>query len=106
MKPIEPARLYSFSQARNLIPSPRGGRVDVKTLHRWREAGVFQAVARTVFRRRYWFVLGSEIIRLIEGKPPAEALFKNKKPRTAIQHARAQEQARRDLAIFYPRQIA
>jgi hypothetical protein len=100
MQAIDPERQYSFSEARNLIPSSRGGRVDLKTLHRWRLAGVLNAGYRRVFRKRYWFVMGAEILRFNQlqqdDAAPAQPV------RTAAEHKRAQIWARQDLERFYP----
>lgn len=67
---INPDRLYPFAEARNLIPSCYAGRrLSLDTLHRWRERGLFKAEDRRVGGRRYWFVRGSELLRLL-GTPP------------------------------------
>jgi hypothetical protein len=97
---IDPEKQYSFSEVRGLIPSSRGGRVDLKTLHRWRLAGKLNAGYRRVFRRRFWFVMGSELLRFLEleQEPPAPA----PPARTAAEHKRAQIWARQDLERFYP----
>ena len=68
-EPIETDRLYSFSEAAKLIPSCRKGHINLNTLHRWRLDGRFQAICRTSGRLRYWFLLGSEILKLISDEP-------------------------------------
>lgn len=96
---IDPDRTYSLAEARQLIPSARGGRVCMKTLHRWRIAGVLRCECRRVFRRGYYFVKGAEILRLLATEPPPT----NK--RTPAAHARAQRWAQRDLEKFYPQLV-
>jgi hypothetical protein len=71
---IDPYRLYPFAEAARLIPSCQAGkRLNLKTLHRWRLAGKVKAVARESRDRRYWFLPGHEVARLINCESPIEA---------------------------------
>lgn len=69
--PIDPQRLYSFSEIRDLVPSSRKGkRVSFDTLHRWRLDGKFSAVCRPSRGKRFWFAWGSEVMKLLGSGPP------------------------------------
>lgn len=66
---ITPGRLYPLAEAAILLPSCRvGKRVHIRTLHRWRMAGRLQCVERCSGGKTYYFVLGSEILRLLGGE--------------------------------------
>jgi hypothetical protein len=68
MDGIEPNRLYSFAEAARLIPSPKAGkRTHLATMHRWRKNNRIAAQCRPSGGKRYWFILGSELIRLLGG---------------------------------------
>lgn len=68
---VEPGRVYSFAEARNLLPSVSlGKRVSLETLHSWRLRGHFEAIPRQVGKRTYWFVAGTELLKLVARRPP------------------------------------
>lgn len=72
MDAIDPMRLYAFAEAVRLLPSCRAGaRLNKSTLHRWRLEGRMAAVPRPAGLRTYWFVWGSELLRLQGGPAPA-----------------------------------
>lgn len=80
---IDPRQGYSFHEACKMIPSPIGGRINIRTLHRWRAEGRF-----TAYRSgRYWFLLGSELQKLLPSAGMVEV------PRSAVQQARATSSA-------------
>jgi len=88
---IDPRRLYSFSEAARLIPSPRcGTHTAAKTLHHWRQEGLLQAECRQSRGKRYWFIRGAEILRLLGG--PREFVGA-----TPAQRRRSKERALKDL---------
>ena len=91
MDPIDPDRLNSFGEAAKLVPSCRGGPTPVKTLHRWRLQGRFAAICRNSGGLRFWFVRGSEVLRLLEGDAPVIGA------RTPRQLQRASERADKRL---------
>jgi hypothetical protein len=63
---IDPDRIYTLAQARDLIPSSyRNKRLSMETLHRWRLKGRFKATCRVEGGRRFWYVRGGELLKLI-----------------------------------------
>lgn len=81
-------RLYAFAEAAALIPSPRGGHVSAETLRRWRKEGRFAAVRRTVGGKRWWFVRGDELERLLASLERAEPAKAALPPSAAEEDAR------------------
>src|SRR4051812_25670109 len=74
--PIDEGRLYSFSDAAALIPSPHGGTLDPETLHAMRRRGELAegaVAARRHGSRTYYFLAGAELARLLTGGPPPAA---------------------------------
>lgn len=77
---IDPNRLYTLREAAALLPSCRGGPVHWQTLRRWHQAGRMACVLRKTGKICYWFVWGSELLRLLHvderpewtGRTPAE----------------------------------
>lgn len=67
---IQPTQLYSFVAACNFIPSALGdGPICLATLHNWRVEGRFAAEYRPVGKRKFWFVRGEQILKLIGVAP-------------------------------------
>lgn len=63
---IDPTRLYSLSEAASFIPSPRQGKkTHLVTLHRWRREGRLPCECRQMGGRRFYFVWGSVLLRLL-----------------------------------------
>lgn len=68
---IEPGRLYPFSEAAALVPSPcKGKRLHPETLHRWRRRGQLKAECRLSGRKRYWFVYGADLLQAMGSQEP------------------------------------
>lgn len=95
---IEPGRLYSFSEAARLIPSPRGEHTHRKTLHRFRLQGRIAGVPRHVNGLTYWFVYGSELLRFLAADQCPEWIG-----RTPAQREKAIAQAERHIEQLAPR---
>jgi hypothetical protein len=68
---IDPDAIYSLSEIPDFLPSSyRGKRLTLATLRRWLAAGLFQATCRmTPEGRRFHYVRGSEILKLIGARP-------------------------------------
>jgi hypothetical protein len=82
---IDPNKLYPFAEAARLLPSCHPGKhVHLQSLHRWRREGRLAAVHRPP----WWFVWGSELLRLMgAGERPKFT------GRTPAQRKRAHEAA-------------
>lgn len=93
MQEIEPERLYSVKEAAALVPSARGGHVSPRTLLRWRKQGL-EMVARRSGSKTYWFVRGSDLLRLLarDGTSPPVG-----RPETQQERKEAQQRALRTL---------
>lgn len=87
---IDPQAEYSFAEVARLVPSPRAGkRTQIKTLHRWKNAGLLKARRRG----RFWFVTGLELLRLLgrdDSSPPSRSVVQR-----ARDVARAERMAER-----------
>jgi hypothetical protein len=94
---IDPERLYSFAEAARLLPSCAPGKtVHPDTLHGWRKDGLFSAHPRRVGRRRHWFVMGAELLRLMGfDAPPARAVGGGAEVESRVAAALARIEARR-----------
>ncbi len=97
---IDPERDYAFREACRMIPSPRGGTISIRTLWRWHGQGLFRAECRTRGRRRFWYLKGSELLKLLEleqvsGPAPAPAPIH--RMRTPAERRRGYERAMQRL---------
>jgi hypothetical protein len=99
---IDPRRLYSFGEARKLIPSPRTGKqTHLQTMHALRRSGRLNCVPRPTGRIRHWFVWGSEILRFIgadKNPPPAPPVSEAQRCR----HIEAAQREGRRLGLLPP----
>lgn len=86
---IDPDRLYPFAEACKLIPSSQGGTINLRTLYRWKNRKVIKAECRKVVTRKFWFLRGSEIIRVLGLYHPEVV----DRPRTQSEEQRDYEQA-------------
>ena len=79
---INPDALYSFGQARKFIASSRRtDGVSLNTLHRWRVARRFTAECRVSGKRTWWFIRGSELLKLLETEVvQAEPVLRRRTP--------------------------
>lgn len=78
MNEIDPERYYNFAEAATHIPSAIRGTITTHTLRNWALRGLVAYRIRRVASRNYWFVQGSEILKLLapdrrfSGPTPAE----------------------------------
>lgn len=90
---IDPLALYPLNEVRGLLPSNRGGRpVHLSTLHRWRLGGRLPCVRRSVGGAAFWYVRGSDLLRLYELPPEPQG-----RPRTRAEARAGYERAARSL---------
>lgn len=96
---IDPERLYSLSEAAPLIPSARAGKtVTARTLKNWEKLGLITVEKRPVGQLNFWFIRGSEILRVLNaGRRPARkekvAEAPTHRPRTKREEEEAVEEA-------------
>jgi hypothetical protein len=93
-EPIDATKLYPFAAACRLMPSPLGKKhLSIETLHRWVASGTMQAEFVERGSRRYWFVRGSELLRLMQTTkhtiPGAPAVRSESRRSAAIEAAAA-----------------
>lgn len=88
---IEPGKLYSVSEAAELVPSARGGHVCTRTLHQWRNAKILPMLARRRGKRTFWLVRGSDLIQALgtDANTPPEGPAPESKAERAESELRA-----------------
>lgn len=93
---INEQELYSFKEAARQIRSPRGGCINIATLWRWHRQGRFAAECRTSGTRNFWFIKGSELLKLLEmERVQAPA------PVATVQSAAARERSRQRALDYF-----